>query len=150
MAGNLPHYKHGPDSYQVSAAVTGGQLVVADGSSATTVSPAGAGGSSHGALNVLGVAGNDASPIVSQAGDTTSYGDPLVDISVLSDYVAVWHGVDANVTYAASATFGQKLQSAATGQVTPWDGNTPAAVVGICTQPGGVAAGSTVARARIF
>lgn len=148
MPGVIAHYKSGPDSYQVSAAVVGGTLVVADGSSATTVSTAGAN-----AINVLGVAGNDASPVVSQAGNTTSYGAPIVDASFLDDYVAVHHGCDINVTYAAAATFGQLLKSAASGQVTPWVDGTdthPAYIIGRCTQPGGVAAGSTVARARIF
>lgn len=150
MSGNLPHYQfRGPANYQVSALVTGGSLVVADGSSATTVSTAGAG-----AINVLGVAGNDASPIVSQAGNTTGYGSPLVDVSVLSDYTAVYcGGVDIHVTYAAAATFGVLLKAAANGQVTPWVSGTdtlPATIVGRCTQPGGVAAGATVARMRIF
>jgi hypothetical protein len=147
MSGALAHYKLGPDSYQVSALVHGGTLVVADGSSALTVSTAGAG-----AANVLGVAGNDAAPITSQAGTTTSYGDPLVDISALEDYVAVYHGCDIKVTYAAAATFGALLKSAANGQVVPWVSGTDAAglIVGRCTQPGGVASASTVARARIF
>lgn len=146
MAGSLPHYKHGPDSYQVSAQVLGGQLVVADGSSATTVSVAGAA-----AANVLGVAGNDAAPIVSQAGSTTGYGQPLVDISVLGDYVSVYHDVDMHVIFAATTTFGALLKTAASGQVTPWVSGTDAAglIVGRCTQPGGVAS-ATVGRARIF
>lgn len=150
MPGSLPHYTRGPDSYQVSAQVLGGQLVVADGSAATTVSVAGAN-----AINVLGVAGNDAGPIVSQAGNTTSYGQPVTDISVLPDYVSVYHGADMHVTYAASATFGQLLKAAATGQVTPWVDGTdthPAYIVGRCTQPGGVTVGGSpvVGRARIF
>jgi hypothetical protein len=145
----LPHYQFGgPANYQVSALVTDGQLVVADGASATTVSPAGAN-----AINVLGVAGHAASPIVSQAGNTTGYGAPVVDVSVLPDYVNVYTGVDTHVTYAATATFGQLLKAAASGQVTPWVDGTdthPAYIIGRCTQPGGVAAGATVARARIF
>jgi len=148
MPGALPHNRLGPDSFQVSAQVLGGQLVVADGSSATTVSVAGVG-----AILVLGVAGADAAPIVSQAGNTTAYGQSLTDISVLPDYVPVYHGVDMHVTYAAAAVFGVLLKVAALGQVTPWvsgvDTNA-ALIVGRCTQPGGVAAGATVARARIF
>ncbi|HMH89953.1 MAG TPA: hypothetical protein VK586_02585 [Streptosporangiaceae bacterium] len=148
MAGALPHYTHGPDSYQVSAQVLGGQLVIPDAGPAATVSVAGAA-----AINVLGVAGIDAAPIVSQAGNTTGYGQPLTDISVLPDYVSVWHGVDIHVTYAAAATFGVLLKAAALGQVTPWvsgvDTN-PATIVGRCTQPGGVAGAATVARARIY
>jgi hypothetical protein len=148
MTGVTPTHKSGPDSYQVSATVYGGSLVIADDSSATTVSTAGAG-----AISVLGVAGNDASPVVSQAGNLNSYNAPIVDASFLDDYTAVHHGCDISVTYAAAATFGQLLKAAATGQVTPWVSGTdtnPATIVGRCTQPGGVAAGSTVARARIF
>ena len=146
----IPHYQFGgPASYQVSALVIGGQLVAADGASAVTVSPAGAN-----AINVVGAAIVDASPIISQAGTTTGYGAPLLDISVLPDYTSVVSGgVDIPVTYAAAATFGVLLKAAAAGQVTPWVSGTdtnPATIVGRCTQPGGVAAGATVARARIF
>lgn len=150
MPGALPHYRLGPDSYQVSVLVIGGQLVVPDASPATTVSVAGAG-----AVNVIGVAGSDASPIVSQAGNTTTYGDPLVDISALPDYTGVYCGpVDIHVTYAANAAFGQLLKSAALGQVTPWVSGTdtnPATIVGRCTQPGGVVVSTiAVARMRLF
>lgn len=149
MSGVLPHTKHGPESYQVSALVTGGQLVKADGSGDTTVSAAGAG-----AINVLGVAGIDAAPYPNQAGDTTSYGDPLLDISVLTDYVPVWHAVDIAVTYAANCSFGELLKAAANGQVTPWVDGTdtdPATIIGRCTQPGGVVISTTaIARARIY
>lgn len=149
MSGVLPHTKHGPESYQVSALVKGGQLVVPDASPATTVSVAGAG-----AVNVLGVAGTDAQPIPNQAGDTTGYGQPLVDISVLSDYVPVWHGVDIQVTYAANCNFGELLKSAASGAVTPWVDGTdtdPGTIIGRCTQPGGVVISTTaIARARIY
>jgi hypothetical protein len=150
MPGALPHYRSGPDSYQVSAAVAGGTLVIADGTTTTTVSTAGAG-----AINVLGVAGNDAQPVPNQASATDSLagGAPLLDISVVGDYVAVYHGVDIAVTYAATAAFGQLLKSAAAGQVTPWVSGTdtlPATIVGRCTQPGGVASAPLKARARIF
>jgi hypothetical protein len=147
----LPHLKHGPDSYQVSAAVAGGTLVVADGASALTVSTAGAN-----AINVLGVAGNDAAPIPNQASNTDSLagGAPLLDVSVVPDYVAVYHGADMHVTYAANATFGQLLKAAASGQVTPWVDGTdthPAYIIGRCTQPGGVTtSANAVGRARIF
>lgn len=149
MAGSLPHFKSGPDSYQVSAQILGGQLVVADGSAATTVSVAGAG-----SALVLGVAGNDAGPIVSQAGNTTSYGQSVTDISVLPDYVSVYHGSDMHVGYVATTVFGALLKSAAAGTVTPWVSGTDAAglIVGRCTQPGGVTvpSGTVIGRARIF
>ena len=146
-----PHYRSGPDSYQVSAAVAAGALVVADGSAATTVSTAGAA-----AILVLGVARNAAAPIPNQASGTDSLagGAPLTDISVLPDYVAIDHGCDIPVTYAANATFGVLLKAAASGAVTPWVSGTdtnPATIVGRCTQPGGVTVSSNaVGRARIF
>jgi hypothetical protein len=147
----LPHYKSGPDSYQVSATVLAGQLVVADGSAATTVSVAGAA-----AILVLGVAGVSAAPIPNQASNTDSLagGAPLTDMSVLPDYTSVYHGCDIPVTYAANATFGVLLKAAAAGTVTPWVSGTdtnPATIVGRCTQPGGVTVSSNaVGRARIF
>jgi len=152
MAGSLPHYKLGPASYQVSALVTGGQLVAADASPATTVSPAGAG-----SLFVVGVAGTDAAPIPNQAGDTdtTAGANPLVDISVLSDYTSVYSsGYDMHVTYAINCTFGTLLKAAANGTVTPWVSGTdtlPALIVGRCTQPGGVTVSTlAVGRMRVF
>jgi hypothetical protein len=152
VSGNLPHYRLGPASWQVSAAVAGGQLVVPDAAPATTVSVAGAA-----AINVLGVAGNDAAPIPNQAGDTDtlSGGSPLLDISVAPDYTSVYYGpVTAHITYAANATCGQLLKAAASGAVTPWVSGTdtnPATIVGRCTQPGGVTiSANAVGLMRLF
>lgn len=152
MSGSLPHYKSGPSSYQVSALVTGGMLVAADASPATTVSPAGVN-----SLFVVGVAGNDAAPIPNQASatDTAAGGAPLVDISVLSDYTSVYaDGYDMHVTYAVNCTFGTLLKAAANGTVTPWVDGTdthPAYIVGRCTQPGGVTtSANAVGRMRVF
>ena len=148
MSGSLPHYQLGPGSYQVSALVVGGQLVVADASPATTVSPAGAG-----SKLVLGVAGNDAAPIPNQASstDTAAGGAPLVDISVLSDYTSVYAGgYDMHVTYAANCAAGTLLMAAANGQVTPYVAGTADQIVGRCTQPGGVViATNAVGRMRV-
>jgi hypothetical protein len=151
MPGSLPHVKHGPDSYQVSAVVAGGTLVAADASPATTVSTAGAA-----SILVLGVAGSDAAPIPNQAGatDAAAGGAPLLDISVVGDYVAVYYDADMRVTYAANCQFGTLLKAAANGTVTPWVDGTdthPAYIIGRCTQPGGVVvATNAVGRARIF
>jgi hypothetical protein len=149
MPGRLPHYKTGPASYQVSALVIGGQLVQSTSANATTVMPC----ATSASLLVLGVAGNDASPIVSQAAfvDANAGNAPLVDISVLPDYTAVYRGVDIGVTYEAACSFGAQLMAAATaGNVKAWDGTTVGAIIGRCTQPGGVLAGATVARALIY
>jgi hypothetical protein len=147
MPGALPHNRLGPDNYQVSALTLGGQLVCKTGANSTTVMP----NTTAGAVNILGVAGNDASPIVSQAGNTTAYGDPILDISALGDYVSVYHGADMHVTYEAACDFGDLLMAAATaGNVKKYTAGTVDQVIGRCTQPGGVLAGATVARARIF
>ena len=147
MSGSLPHLKLGPASYQVSALVAGGQLVAAD-ASGTTVSVAGAG-----SKLVLGVAGTDAAPIPNQAGvtDTAAGGAPLLDISVLGDYTAVYSsGYDMHVTYAANCPFGTLLMAAAAGTVTPYVAGTADQIVGRCTQPGGVVtATNAVGRMRV-
>lgn len=149
MPGAIPHTKNGPDSLQVSALVLGGQLLVPTSANATTVMPC----ASSGALNVLGVAGNDASPYVSQAAFVDQYAgnQPLVDVGVLPDYTAVHRSpTDIRVTYEAACSFGQQLMSAATaGNVKAWDGVTPSTIIGKCTQPGGVTAGATIGRMRL-
>lgn len=142
MSAVLPHYKQGPANYQVSTLVYGGQLLenttFTAGTTDLTVKPAGAA-----SVRVLGVAGNDANVIASQAGSPNTYGQPLIDISVLPDYVSVYYGgVDIWVWYSAACQQGVKLIAAANGTVNT-AGVGPAAdqVVGICTNPGGVAAG---------
>jgi hypothetical protein len=151
MSGALPHYRLGPDSYQVSATVLGGQLVQAD-AGLTTVSVAGAG-----STTVLGIAGTDAQPVPNQAGATDALAGnaPLLDISVVGDYTAVYCGpADIRATYAANAAFGQLLKAAAAGTVTPWVSGTDtnaALIVGRCTQPGGVTISAlATGRMRLF
>jgi hypothetical protein len=126
----------------VSALIYGGQLVenttFTAGTTDLTVKPAGAA-----SVHCLGVAGNDANVIAAQTGAPNAYGQPLIDISVLTDYVSVYYGgVDIWVWYSASTTQGLKLLVTANGTVGP-AGAGPAAdqVVGICTHPGGVSAG---------
>lgn len=134
MAGVPVRLRMGPDTYQVSAAVVGGQLVVP--TTGGKIGPAGAS-----ALTVLGVALNDALPAGSDV-DTT--------FSTVRPDVAVAYGpAEVRVTYTAAAVFGAKLMAAAAGQVTPVtaDGD-PRLIVGICTEPAGVGAAG-VGRMRI-
>jgi hypothetical protein len=142
MSAVLPHYKQGPASYQVSALIYGGQLVenttFTAGTTDLTVKP-----SAAASVRVLGVAGNDANVIAAQAGAANTYGQPQIDISVLPDYVSVYYGgVDIWVWYMAACQQGVKLIGAANGTVNT-AGVGPAAdqVIGICTHPGGIAAG---------
>ncbi|WP_190824675.1 hypothetical protein [Saccharopolyspora pogona] len=139
MSGVFPRQVQGPDTFEVSVAVTGGQLVVP--TSGGKIGPAGAA-----AANVLGVALNDAQPAGSAPTNPINTGWPAAQVSVARD-------CDIRVTYNAATNFGDKLITAANGQVTAISGTAAAAdarqIVGICTEPLGVAAGA-VGRARIF
>lgn len=132
------HYtlQHGPDTFEVNAAVIGGMLVEPDGSTGK-IKPAAAG-----STKVLGVAANDANPTGT---------DTATNFANHRPHVAVYYSpVDIKVTYAGAATFGAKLKAAANGQVTPWVSGTDAAdlIVGVCTEPAGVSAGQ-VRRMRL-
>ncbi len=144
MTAVLPHYKTGPANYQAATLIFGGQLVqpntLTAGTTDLTVTPA-----LSASVNVLGVAGTDANVISTQTGAANSYGEPLIDISVLGDYVPVWYGgVDIWVWYAGAVIPGKLLiiGSANNGTVVT-AGTGPAAdqVVGRCTHPGGVSSG---------
>lgn len=135
MAGINQKWEFGPPTREVSVAVKGGQLLMADGTTGK-VKP-----STAAALTVVGVASQDAEPAVDPA-FTTGYGAPGIDISRPRDHTTVLRGY-VPVTYLAAANFGQKLIAAANGQVTV-AGVTPdaATVVGRCEEPAGVAAGA--------
>jgi hypothetical protein len=166
MSASIPHYKMGPANKQVATLVYGGQFVQPNtataGTTDLTVKLA-----LSASTTVLGCAGNDANVLTAQTGSPNSYGQPLIDISVLTDYCAVYFGgVDMWVWYSGQVLEGGKLliSSANNGTVSA-AGAGPAAdqVVGICTHPGGVASamltqaiggqGSAVyflGRARVF
>lgn len=121
MPGVIPNYKEGPTSWPVCGyggtgtptTITGGQLVHPNASQSSMVEPQLAGG-----LDTLGVASNDAAaPRTSQDSQ-----NPAV-ISQQPDIVAVYYGVDIDVTFAANANCGQLLVPAASGQVTPYIGD---------------------------
>jgi len=153
MAGSLPVFKQGPATYPVSGLVLGGQLVQPTGSNATTVQVAATGQQ----VNVLGVAASDANntnpegtpsgiPAVGWPGDGSSTTqDQLLETSALRIEVAVYNNVDIMVNYDGAVNFGALLQSSATvaGAVGLWSGSNPQAIVGRCTQPGGVATAGT-------
>ena len=140
MTAVLPHYTRGPANYQAATLIYGGQFVMPNtgtaGTTDLTVKVA-----TSAATTVLGVAGTDANVITTQTGAANSYGQPLIDISVLTDYVAVYAGGwDIWCWYVGAATPGQKLIIGATGGAVTGAGAGPAAdqVVGVCTHPGGV------------
>jgi hypothetical protein len=133
----IPRFDQGPVTFTAIAAVTGGQLVdgVAGG-----VQPSGAGSST-----CVGVATTDALPTATSQAPTIPGVSVAVNAAPLPSVVAVANEGVWPLTYAAAATFGQRLITAANGQVTP-AGATPDArtVVGTCYEPGGVGAGGTV------
>jgi hypothetical protein len=160
MSAVLPHYKQGPANLQVSTLIFGGQLVEnttqTPGTTDLTVKPSVGGTTTAGALNVLGVAGDDGNVLATQTGAANTYGQPQIDISVLQDYVPVYFGgVDIWVWYGGQAQPGELLVvGAATGAncngcvmgITQTPKNASATitgaynnVIGRCIAPGGVA-----------
>lgn len=138
MAGAIPRFNGGPVTYEVVETVRGSQLVEARTGSKVGVAAAGS-------VACLGVATKDATPVATLTG-TDTFGNPTINISPVSQYVAV-QGVPAifeTITYAANATFGALLKCAANGQVTPWVLGTdnPALIVARCLEPAGVTVGT--------
>jgi hypothetical protein len=161
MTAVLPHYKTGPANYQAATLIYGGQFVephtITAGTTDLTVTPSIA-NAAGGAVNILGVAGADANTISTQTGTANSYGEPLIDISVLGDYVPVWYGgVDIWVWYGGQAKPGELLVVGAASGVgcngtvigatqTPYGGTSGGQAITVaynnivarCTYPGGV------------
>ncbi len=149
MSAVIPYYKLGPANKQVSTLIYGGQFVqpttATGGTTDYTVKLA-----INNSVTCLGVAGNDANTLTAQTGAANTYGQPQIDISVLTDYTSVYYGnVDIWVWYSSGGGAalpileGQKLVIATTaGTCTGATAGPPAdAVVGLCTQPGGITAG---------
>lgn len=130
MAAITPIYRGGPYTFPAFSAIAAGQLVIPHTGTSTTIDPAGAA-----AVNVIGVALNDAAP----AGT-----DPATDLAARPVEVTVAWGVDVQVTYSLAANFGDRLKATAAGQVAPLIIGTDALhlSVGTCTQPGGVLVGA--------
>jgi hypothetical protein len=140
MTAVLPHYTRGPRNLQVSTLIFGGQFVMPTtqgyGTTDLTVKVA-----TSATVYCSGVAGADANVISTQTGAANAYGDPLIDMSVLTDYVPVYAGGwDIWVWYVGQAYTDQKLIIGATGGAVTGAGAGPAAdqVVAVCTHPGGV------------
>ena len=166
MSAVLPHYTRGPANKQVSALTYGGQFVVPTtitaGTTDLTVMPApgNIAAAATGCTNVVGLAGTDANVITTQTGAANSYGQPLIDISVLTDYVSVysggwdiwcWYGgpaAEGELLVIGTGTSGHTVNGCVTGIAgTPFFTSTaitsftPNTIVGRCTHPGGVSAG---------
>lgn len=141
MSAVLPHYKFGPANYQAATLIYGGQFVMPNSSTAGTTDLTVKLATSA-AVTVLGVAGNDANVVTPQTAAANTYGQPQIDISVLTDYVSVYYGpADIWVWYSGQVSHGTKLIIGTTAGTVVAAGAGPASdqVVGICTHPGGVA-----------
>lgn len=130
----------------VGVTVTGGQCL--EGRAGSRIGPAAAG-----SLKFMGVALYDAtSPEAVVTSPTLVGGRQVLNAAPLATEVAMAGvGDEVPVTYAAAATFGDRLICAANGQVTP-AGAAPDArtIVGKCTQPAGVAGAGQVGLMRIL
>lgn len=134
MPGVVPKFVDGPITYKVKGTVRGGRLV--EGSTPDVdggvVQEAGAA-----SVKVLGVATKDARKPVSPD-SVDAFGNPITDVTQITDQVAVGVGVYP-VVYSANAAFGDKLVATAAGTVAP-AGAAPDArtIVGTCREPLGV------------
>ncbi|MCZ1075081.1 hypothetical protein [Rhodococcus sp. A5(2022)] len=137
MSAVLEVTKTGPKTFIPAERITGGQLVEARAAGRIGVAAAGS-------TKVLGVALTDAqNPEAEVTAPTTGPdGRPVLNTAQLPTRVTVaYSGTEVKVTYSAAATFGDKLVATAAGKVGP-AAATPDArtIVGICTEPAGVAA----------
>jgi len=161
MTAVIPHYTRGPANYQAATLIFGGQFVephtITAGTTDLTVTPSVA-NAAGGAVNVLGVAGADANVITTQTGAANAYGQPLIDISVLTDYVPVYSGGwDIWAWFGGQAKPGELLVVGAASGVgcngtvcgatqTPYGGSSGGQAITVaynnivarCTHPGGV------------
>jgi hypothetical protein len=130
----------------LGSVIYGGQVVEAftDGARGGRIRPAGAGSTRHlGVAITDAMAPEDVNTALGTAG--TVNGRPLVNFAPFPQNVAVVsHGAEVPVVYAAAANFGDELQCAANGQVTPVTSATADArtIVGKCTAPNGVGIGA--------
>lgn len=142
MSAVLPHLNGGPANKQVSTLIYGGMFVQPTtgvaGTTDYTVKP-----SLSGSVTTLGVAGADGNVLTAQTAAPNAYGQPQIDISLLTDYIPVYYGpADIWVWYSGAVVEGFKLIIGTTAGTVITAGASPAAdvVVAVCTHPGGVSA----------
>jgi hypothetical protein len=133
--------KGGPRTFTPASgeAIRGGVLIEARAAGRVGVAAAGS-------FVVLGVATNDAQAPEQLITTPTvdAFGRNVLSAAQFPTTVAVVYGAaEVPVTYAANATFGQKLVAAAAGTVTPAGAAADArTIVGVCTEPLGVVVGT--------
>lgn len=138
MAGVVPKFDNGPITCRVLETVKGGQLVEGRTAAVQDKGIGNIGVAAAASTKVMGVATKDARPPASNE-TTDTFGNVTVDVTQITEYVAVGiHGVWP-VLYSANAAFGDPLVATANGTVAP-AGAAPDArtIVGRCWEPGGV------------
>ncbi|MCW2902589.1 MAG: hypothetical protein JWO67_4854 [Streptosporangiaceae bacterium] len=138
MPGSFPVLQLGPATYEVSATVTGGQLVMVDGSTGKVKPTTGA------VATCIGMATNDAVPAGS--GSQLNYATARKEVAV------AYGPSEVILTVASGGTalaFGDLVVAAANGQCSKGTTPTYDLIVGRCTEPGGIATGAT-GRVRLF
>lgn len=136
MTGITQITKTGPRTYAPETSVTGGQLV--EGTDTGKIKTATAKTKRH-----LGVALNDASAPGAPVSTTANGRTTSTLILVPTETAVAYAPQEVPVTYVAAAKFGDPLEAAASGKVTPAAADAaPGTIVGKCTAPAGVAAGA--------
>lgn len=126
-------FQMGPMTFEVSAAVTAGQVLMADTSNVGKVKPA-----TSAATLVVGVARDDAA--AAGSGSSTNFASLPAKVAVFQAPYVV------KVKAAADVDFGEKVIVGSTaGTVTPVGAAAAAdatTVVGYCVEPGGILSGA--------
>ncbi|MGB0971356.1 MAG: hypothetical protein ACPGVG_10385 [Mycobacterium sp.] len=135
--------KQGPKTYTPAddSTITGGDIVAAGAASRCVVAGAGA-------LNVLGIALNDAIAPEDVASAASGTPPTLAAVPANTKVAVAYGGMEVDgVTYAADCAEGVALVAAADGEVTPLTGFSAtetdpnvnfALIIGWCAEPGGV------------
>lgn len=153
----VPKTRHGHDDVYEATAVIDGGLLVVPAAGATNPGVQGIAVAGAAAANVLGVTARRAEPVANQSlTGTDADGYPVAYPNPVNELVTVYKRAVLDVTYASgtAVAFGQKLQSAANGQVTAYSDATgsgdPATIVGECRVVGGMGTGGGKGKAYIY
>jgi hypothetical protein len=130
MSGSFPVLQFGPATYEVSAAVTGGQLLEVDGTTGKVKPSTGTTGHKP-----IGVALGDAVPAGS--GDNLHFGTARKEVAV------AYGPAEMLLTASGAIAFGDLVVPAASGAVATVGSGTFDQVVGRCTEPAGITSGAT-------
>lgn len=138
MSGQFESYDRGPIPFPVSTAVSGGMVVVPDGTTGMVKPAAG------GETNTVGYATTDALPTATNQNPTTPGALVTVNLAPLPSTTSVAVEGTFPCTFLAAVPFGGQVKTAANGQVTLWIVATdaPALIIGRCMSAAGVAAGA--------